>query len=227
MTDSVVAHDTLQGWNRTVPIKAGTPLAFPGEAAMRKLVSRAIGRADRAEAALRKLRARIDELEALASSDPVTGLLNRRGFDREQTRAHARLARYGEPATIIIIDLDRFKTVNDRFGHAAGDAVLAKIGRELRRQVRECDCVARLGGDEFGIVLSNIGLRPARRKAREIAQMLNGLTLEWDGGTAQLAASVGVAAMDVDEVPEMTLIRADKAMYRSKRRRQSVERLSA
>ncbi len=227
MTDSLVAQDTLRGWNRTVPIKTGKPLAFPGEAALRRLVSRAIGRADRAEAALRKLRARVDELEALASSDPVTGLLNRRGFDREQASAHARLARYGEPATIIIVDLDRFKTVNDQFGHAAGDAALAKIARELRRQVRECDCVARLGGDEFGIVLSNIGLRQARRKAREIAQMLNGLALEWDRGTVHLAASVGVAAMDVNEVPEMTLIRADKAMYRSKRRRQSVDRLSA
>jgi diguanylate cyclase (GGDEF)-like protein len=94
-------------------------------------------------------RAKIAELEARADVDPLLDILNRRGFDRELKRSLAYVQRYGTIAALIYIDLDGFKDINDRHGHAAGDALLKAVARRLSTQVRASDVVARLGGDDL------------------------------------------------------------------------------
>lgn len=96
---------------------------------------------------------RIDRLHYLSTHDALTGLYNRRGFDEQLGLAVNRSARYGWPFTFVIIDLNRFKDINDRLGHPVGDAVLRSVGERLRRTLRAGDVAGRIGGDEFGLLL--------------------------------------------------------------------------
>src|SRR5262249_41685215 len=95
----------------------------------------------------------IGELEARADVDPLLDILNRRGFERELKRALAHSKRYGTAAAVMFVDLDNFKSVNDRHGHGTGDSLLKAVTREITRHVRASDVVGRLGGDEFGVLL--------------------------------------------------------------------------
>ena len=104
---------------------------------------------------LEEARARIAELELRADVDPLLDILNRRGFERELKRSLAYVKRYATPAALLYIDLDGFKTINDRHGHAAGDVLLKAVAGELPAHVRASDVVARLGGDEFGVLMWN------------------------------------------------------------------------
>jgi hypothetical protein len=107
----------------------------------------------RLEAELAAMRARVAELETHAERDPLTDVMNRRGFERELRRADAYVRRYGGNAALVYLDLDGFKPVNDRHGHAAGDAVLRAVAAALVAAVRVSDTVARIGGDEFAVLL--------------------------------------------------------------------------
>src|SRR5687767_9429642 len=111
---------------------------------------------ERLRTQLAAAQARIAELEAKADTDALLDIPNRRGFERELRRSLAYVRRYSASAALIYLDLDQFKPVNDRHGHAAGDRVLQAVAVALRRSVRESDVVARLGGDEFGVLLWNI-----------------------------------------------------------------------
>ena len=113
----------------------------------------------------RASRARIVDLEARIDIDPLTETLNRRGFERELKRSLAYVKRYGTSAALLYLDLDGFKPVNDRHGHAAGDAVLKAVAAALQQQVRASDVVARLGGDEFAVLLWNVSGPAAAAKA--------------------------------------------------------------
>ena len=114
----------------------------------------------------------IAELEARADVDPLTDILNRRGFDRELKRSLAYISRYGTDAALVFLDLDGFKGVNDRHGHAAGDALLKAVARELTGRVRASDVVARLGGDEFVVLLWNVNATQALAKARDLETVI-------------------------------------------------------
>ncbi len=111
---------------------------------------------ERLKAELVQAEWKIAELEARADIDPLLGILNRRGFARDLTRSLAYVNRYGTDAVLVIIDLDGFKAVNDRNGHAAGDALLVAIASTLRAHVRASDVVARLGGDEFAVLMWHV-----------------------------------------------------------------------
>jgi GGDEF domain-containing protein len=137
--------------------------------AQRTLVERALAVAAEAEQRLAEQSRRIAVLEMLTLTDEITGLLNRRGFNREMRRILADAKRYDERGILCFIDLDDFKTINDVFGHMAGDRVLNTIGRLLQLQVRENDVVARLGGDEFALVLAKCDQEDGMRRARERA----------------------------------------------------------
>ena len=100
---------------------------------------------------------KIAEMEERADVDPLLDIFNRRGFERELKRSLAYVDRYGTEAALVYIDLDGFKAVNDRHGHAAGDAVLKAVAGRLTNHVRASDVVARLGGDEFAVVMWNAG----------------------------------------------------------------------
>jgi len=174
---------------------------------------------DKLAAELQASRARIADLEARVDVDPLTDVLNRRGFERELVRSLAYVKRYGAEAALVYLDLDGFKPVNDRHGHAAGDAVLKAIAAALQRQVRASDVVARIGGDEFAVLLWNIGETEAAAKAAALEAAVYATRVSWHSSTFAVTASAGVAPLQRLDTPAMALERADRAMYARKAER--------
>jgi diguanylate cyclase (GGDEF)-like protein len=157
------------------------------------------------------------EAEFLALHDSLTGLPNRTLFDDRLERALAQSERDGGGAAVMVIDLDRFKDVNDTHGHSAGDAVLRAAAERLATTLRDCDTVARIGGDEFGVVLTGIDLDGARESA---TRMHAALTAPFAVGdvVVDVGASVGVALHPVHGAAADVLVpMADTAMYDAKR----------
>jgi len=174
---------------------------------------------DALEAQLKASRSRIAELEARIDIDPLTDVLNRRGFERELKRSLAYVKRYGASAALLYLDLDGFKSVNDSHGHAAGDAVLQKIAAVLVGNVRASDVVARLGGDEFAVLLWNVGGAEAAAKAAALEAAIYATQIRWNASTFVVGASIGVAQVGPLDTPAEVLERADAAMYARKSER--------
>jgi diguanylate cyclase (GGDEF)-like protein/PAS domain S-box-containing protein len=149
------------------------------------------------------------QLEYLADHDPVTGLYNRRRFERELGRELAYVRRYGGCGAVLMIDLDDLKRVNDRFGHAAGDQLIAGVAGLLRARLRSTDVVARMGGDEFAVLVPRATLGEAETLAGELNEVVR------EGGAS---ASIGVGCFDgAGELTcEEVLLGADHAMYAAK-----------
>ncbi|HEV7459966.1 MAG TPA: GGDEF domain-containing protein [Solirubrobacteraceae bacterium] len=171
-----------------------------------------------AAVALHILRRSIDrllqQLRDTARTDALTQLLNRRGFEERFELELERTRRTGDPLTLLVGDLDRFKELNDRFGHAAGDATLATVARTLGATARTIDTVARVGGEEFALLLPNTdavgGLEAAERLRTSVAG-----TVGSDG--APLTISFGVAEVrHADETPAALMHAADTALYAAK-----------
>jgi diguanylate cyclase (GGDEF)-like protein len=177
------------------------------------LLAAEVGRLERELAAAHT---EIAALAARADVDPLTELLNRRGFERELARACAYVKRYGASAALIYLDLDGFKGVNDRYGHAAGDAMLKAVARVLVRHVRASDVVARLGGDEFALLLWNCGDAAAEAKALVIEQTIARTTAPHGDALLSVGASAGVAVLLPLDQPARVIERADRAMYARK-----------
>lgn len=168
---------------------------------------------------LAEAQTRIAELEAHADVDPLLDILNRRGFERELARAISHVGRYGTPAALMFIDLDRFKIVNDRNGHAAGDGLLKAVAAELTRHVRASDVVGRLGGDEFGVLMWHVGSPLAEAKGRELERLIERVTVPHSGKTLSVGASAGIVPLANGVSPVALIDAADKAMYARKRER--------
>lgn len=162
---------------------------------------------------------RIRELESLSVTDELTGLLNRRGFDMHLGRTLAQRRRGERGGIVLMIDLDRFKQINDTYGHAAGDGFLQTVAAVLRADVRECDVVARLGGDEFAVLMTDLDGGSCEARARALSDRLNGHAVDWHGTVLPISASVGFVAYSVGETPAEVLDRADKLMYLQKNAR--------
>jgi diguanylate cyclase (GGDEF)-like protein len=160
-------------------------------------------------------------LEARADIDPLTGLTNRRAFERELARSLAYVKRHGTPAALLYLDLDDFKRVNDRHGHSAGDALLRAVASVLGRHVRESDVVARIGGDEFALLLWNCEEANAAAKALALEAAIGRTTVTHDGATLTIGASVGTAVLLPLDQPAETIERADRAMYARKAARRA------
>jgi diguanylate cyclase (GGDEF)-like protein len=160
-------------------------------------------------------------LEARAEIDPLTDLVNRRGLERELKRALAYVKRYGTSAVLVYLDLDGFKSINDRHGHAAGDAVLKGIAMVLTRQVRASDLVARLGGDEFVVLLWHLAEAEAQAKARSLEAAVGRMTAAHGGATLTVGASAGSTKLLPLDTAANVLERADRAMYMRKTSRRS------
>ncbi|HZQ13347.1 MAG TPA: GGDEF domain-containing protein [Pseudolabrys sp.] len=161
-------------------------------------------------------RARVGELEARADIDPLLDILNRRGFERELKRALAHVKRYGTQAALMFVDLDGFKGINDRYGHAAGDALLKQVARELTGHVRASDVVGRIGGDEFGVLLWRLEERQAAAKARELETLIAGIGITHGRAQISVGASIGVAPLAEDMSAADMIDAADQAMYARK-----------
>jgi diguanylate cyclase (GGDEF)-like protein len=176
---------------------------------------------ERLAAELEEMRLHAQTLEALALEDPLTGLLNRRGFLRELARAIAYRARYGTPAALLLADLDRFKPINDAHGHEVGDRALAHLAALLRGNVRASDSVGRLGGDEFALVIWHVDEGTARQKAASLQGVLAAKPFSLPGIAVELRASIGVTMLEPDDAPEAAVGRADRDMYRQKAERRA------
>jgi diguanylate cyclase (GGDEF)-like protein len=148
----------------------------------------------------------------LAILDPLTGLYNRR-FSEERLRNEiARADRHGDPLIVIILDLDNFKTINDRYGHSAGDLVLKEFARRLSKATRGSDVAVRLGGDEFLVILAEC----PPEQVEIILSRLTSFETDCDGDRIAVSSSRGWAQHHSGETPEQFIKRADEALYEQK-----------
>ncbi len=153
-----------------------------------------------------------------SSHDHLTDLVNRREFERRLGNVVQRSQRDGSRHALLFMDLDRFKEVNDGYGHAAGDAVLRQVARTLRAMVRRRDTLARLGGDEFALLLEQCDLHEGLQTARKLRERLRGRRFHWRGSFLALDISVGVIGIDRwSRNTGRVLAGADAACYRAKR----------
>jgi diguanylate cyclase (GGDEF)-like protein len=196
----------------------GKPTKTPARAVAIRLAAEVA----RLAAELKASRARAAELESRVDVDPLTETLNRRGFERELKRSIAYVKRYGVSAALVYLDLDEFKPVNDRHGHAAGDAVLRAIASALVRNVRASDVVARIGGDEFVVLLWNISGSAAAAKAAALEAAVYATPVRWGASTLVVGASAGMAMIGPLDTPTDVLVRADAAMYARKGERRRI-----
>ena len=160
-----------------------------------------------------RLNARLAEAEGLADTDVLAPVLNRRAFLRELSRIISFVGRYESSASLLYFDLDGFKSVNDRFGHPAGDAALRTVAGRLLAHVRESDIVGRLGGDEFAVILVQAAGAVAKVKAETLMEVLSEAPVAFDGAEFTVSATCGVCELSPELTAEQALSRADAAMY--------------
>jgi diguanylate cyclase (GGDEF)-like protein len=184
---------------------------------VRDAIMTLMGEVDNLRRELQQTRERLEEVEKTADQDHLLPLLNRRAFVRELTRYIAFTDRYGTPATLIYFDLDGFKGVNDTFGHAGGDAVLAHFAATLQAHVRDSDVVGRLGGDEFAVLLSHANQEQGLKKADLLAERLRASPTPWNGGAIPTSFSYGAFELKPGDTADLAMARADEAMYAHKR----------
>jgi diguanylate cyclase (GGDEF)-like protein len=157
-------------------------------------------------------------LAEMASTDALTGLLNRRAFFTQLHDELTRVQRYRQHCTVILLDIDHFKTINDGHGHPAGDAVLSAVGELLRRELRKTDFAARIGGEEFALLLPHTGLAQGLRVAEQLREKFAAQRFSEAGAVFGCSASFGVVSTaEADSESAEGLIRlADRALYEAK-----------
>lgn len=197
--------------NKPAQLQTSTPAAVSAAVLLTEI--------ERLKADIARARRTIAELEARADTDPLLNIFNRRSFVRELNRSLAYVQRYGNKAALLFIDLDCFKKVNDQHGHAAGDALLKAVARELIAHVRASDVVARLGGDEFGVVLWNASEAHAAAKARELEKIVEQINLPFGETRLKAGASAGFVPLAAEATAAQLLDAADKEMYARKKER--------
>ena len=165
-----------------------------------------------------KLGETMEALRRLATRDQLTGLLNRREYDRVLAEEEDRAERFGNPLALVVLDLDRFKAINDLHGHSAGDAVLREVGRRLAGVIRTVDRAARIGGEEFALVLVQTNRESAMAVARRaIGAVSKDPIAIGEGHSLTVTASAGVAELPADAREAGQLFAAaDKALYAAK-----------
>jgi diguanylate cyclase (GGDEF)-like protein len=156
-------------------------------------------------------------LRETAERDPLTHLRNRRAFDEILAGEVIRYERYGRPLALMVLDIDHFKSINDRFGHEAGDEVLRRIARLIAARVRDADTPARMGGEEFVVLLPETSLAAAADVAERVRAAVSELLIEWRNATVPVHVSIGVsAAPERVGHPHQLIGSADSALYRAK-----------
>lgn len=156
---------------------------------------------------------KISELEKLADQDSLISISNRRAFVREMTRMISYSERYGINSSLIYLDLNDLKKINDTFGHAAGDAALLHLADVIVKNLRDSDIIGRLGGDEFGIILPKANEKMARAKAEHLIGKVEKNPLMWKGKKLNLNVAYGIYPLQLGESADQALDNADKNMY--------------
>lgn len=160
---------------------------------------------------------RLREMEDMADTDAMLPIPNRRAFVRELNRMIGFAERYGTPSTLMFIDLNDMKAINDKYGHESGDKALFHVARLLVDNVRSTDVVGRLGGDEFGIILAQSDEAVGAQKAQELANIINRTPLELGEEKINMTLAFGTYTFRSGDQPDEALDKADKAMYENKR----------
>jgi diguanylate cyclase (GGDEF)-like protein len=200
---------------RRAALEAVTELADVLNARATRLTPVDGGLADR----IATLSAQLDAARREAELDAVTDLAARRALDRELSRAACLHKLSRDPLCLLLVDLDEFKSVNDRHGHVAGDDALRLVSRELTRAFpRSCDFIGRFGGDEFGVILRYVDSTDAERLANRFLEALRERPLETQGGPVRITASVGVSELGPGDTAATAMQRADVALYEAKAR---------
>ena len=166
---------------------------------------------------VKEIQKRLREAEHLADHDPLIPVLNRRAFVREIGRVIAMGKRYGETAGIVYLDIDRFKAINDIYGHAAGDGVLKYVAATTAAHIRDTDIMGRMGGDEIAVLLAHTDEKRAQAKARELKELIGAAPYTHEGTAIPVSVSIGATAFGGEDNPDTALSRADEQMYRDKR----------
>lgn len=161
-------------------------------------------------------------LERDAKSDPLTGLANRRTFEEELERSLATARRYGRQHALLVVDVNDFKSINDRLGHATGDQVLQHVARLLRQNIRPTDIAARYGGDEFCVILNELrAMENATMRAQGISDIISRTPCVGQKHTVHVGASVGCCVFGAEDEAAEVFQRADANMYEQKQRQSS------
>jgi diguanylate cyclase (GGDEF)-like protein len=166
-----------------------------------------------------KLSETLAELKRLATRDALTGLLNRREFNRILEEETERAKRFGRPFSLVLLDLDHFKSVNDRYGHPAGDEVLRETARRLTPHMRKVDRLARYGGEELAALLVELDREEATAVGQRLVEAVRASGYEVEGLDAPIpiTVSAGVASVPDDAATAAQLTKAaDQALYRAK-----------
>jgi diguanylate cyclase (GGDEF)-like protein len=158
-----------------------------------------------------------EELKRMSKTDPLTGIANRRGLIEALEKEFSRARRQGHALSVLMLDLDHFKQINDRHGHTTGDAVLRGFVQIVMPEIRISDYFARMGGEEFVILLPESGLGSARQLAERLCRAVASQTFSSPQGAFSITVSIGVATIrDNDSNPENLLSRADRCLYAAK-----------
>lgn len=158
-----------------------------------------------------------EELRAMAFKDPLTGLLNRRAMERALKRELARASRYSSPLSVVFVDLDDFKQVNDQYGHDSGDELLCYAADRLVALTRESDIVARFAGDEFVLILPGVATAEAEAFMHRIRAYFAKYPVKKAGAELTVKLSYGVAQAQAGEEADKLVKRADEALYEAKK----------
>jgi len=160
----------------------------------------------------------IHNLQRQASEDPLTGLLNRRGFDEIAAKRLRATVRQLRPASAIMIDIDNFKAINDKFGHAVGDEVLLAVAGRIRSALSDIDLLSRYGGEEFAVVLPDANLAQGRQVAERLRQFVGASPIKTSAGEMHVTVSLGATERDGDSSDITQLLeRADQGLLAAKR----------
>lgn len=163
-------------------------------------------------------------IESLAQADPLTGLLNLRTFKERFTETHARADADGQSYSLLMVDMDNLKVINDQHGHEAGNSAIVLVANCIRRTVRSSDVAARFGGDEFVVVLPGVDARTAWEIAQRLRNLVLNTTLDVGFDIIHSSISIGMASFPADGRDATGLLQlADRRMYRNKERRRSRE----
>ncbi|PWF48855.1 GGDEF domain-containing protein [Massilia glaciei] len=165
----------------------------------------------------RELESANDQLRQMAMTDPLTGIFNRRYLLDMGTKLFSLANRYNWDLSVLLIDIDHFKAINDTHGHAAGDAALIQLAGLVRKRLRDSDVFGRIGGEEFVVIAPSTNAAAAAQLSQRLMETLAAADIGWEGIALKFTVSIGIACSDrADKSIEATMARADSAMYQAK-----------
>ena len=223
--DEVKLDDIISHFSGLIERDNLLPTELNDRTEVEKALSLAMLAMTEAEKRIERQQKRIKQLEKLSITDELTKLLNRRGFLAQLRRTLSSSKRTGVGGTLVILDLDRFKNINDRYGHIAGDRLLQKIASSLKLKVRDSDTIGRLGGDEFAIILAGLPSSMVSNRIDEIQSAISHLHFEWENHKITVCASIGRYDYSGIETYTELINLADLSMYEKKQKKNNDQQL--